>query len=164
MDQVHSHSQDNLWGAVEIIPNRLYYSPLKFLPSNNEHTTSQSAAGKQVHYFSIDSTLIYWNFFLDFGPLNLGQLHRFCSMLNHKLVAPELKDCIICYYSGPEGQKKANASFLICAWSMLYLGRNKDEAYFGFRDPSEEEEEAGGRGRGGEEEEDLPPAFIPDSG
>ena len=150
MDQAHSHSQDQLWGAVEIIPNRLYYSPLKFLPqestssSRHNELTSQSASEKQIHYFSIDSTLIYWNFFLDFGPLNLGQLHRFCSLLNHKLVAPEFKDCILCYYSGPEGQKKANASFLICAWSMLYLGRNKDEAYFGFRDPEEEVEAKGG--------------------
>lgn len=27
----------------------------------------------------------YWNFFLDFGPLNLGQLYRFCQIMSNKL-------------------------------------------------------------------------------
>ena len=142
----HSHSQDQLWGAVEIIPNRLYYAPLKFIPPEttttaNSKPSNKNNSKKEIHYFSIDTTFIYWNFFLDFGPLNLGQLYRFCSLLNHKLVAPEYKDCILCYYSGPKGQQKANASFLICAWSMLYLGRSVEEAYFGFRDETEEMEE-----------------------
>jgi cell division cycle 14 len=142
MDQTNSHSQDQLWGAVEIIPNRLYYAPLKFFPpetnSESDNEPSSQPTKKQIHYFSIDTTLIYWNFFLDFGPLNLGQLHRFCSLVNHKLVAPEFKDCILCFYSGPKGQQKANASFLICSWSMLYLGRSKDEAYYGFKEEQEE--------------------------
>ena len=150
MDQ--SHSQDQLWGAIEIIPNRLYYAPLKYFPPEtnsdsdseaNEPTlqyTPATSTKKKVHYFSIDGTLIYWNFFLDFGPLNLGQLHRFCSLVNQKLATPELKDCILCYYSGPKGEQKANASFLICAWSMLYLGRTKEEAYHGFRQEHEMEE------------------------
>jgi cell division cycle 14 len=144
MDQTHCHSQDQLWGAVEIIPNRLYYSPLKFFPSEtnsdsdtNEPSSQSTASKKEIHYFSIDSSLIYWNFFLDFGPLNLGQLARFCSLVNHKLVAPEFKDCILCYYSGPKGEQKANATFLICAWSMLYLGRSKEEAYWGFREQND---------------------------
>jgi hypothetical protein len=32
---------------------------------------SLTAQGKR-HFFSIDQELIYWNFYLDFGPLNLG--------------------------------------------------------------------------------------------
>ena len=40
---------------------------------------------KDCHYFSIDEELVYWNFFLDFGPLNLGQLYRFCTILKNKL-------------------------------------------------------------------------------
>jgi cell division cycle 14 len=136
----HSHSQEQLWGAVEIIPNRLYYAPLKFIPSESGEAdvgTSGTTTKKEIHYFSIDTALVYWNFFLDFGPLNLGQLYRFCSLVNHKLVAPEFKDCILCYHSGPKGEQKANAAFLICAYQMLYLGRGLEEAYFGFRDDEE---------------------------
>eukprot|EP00584_Thalassiosira_punctigera_P007739 CAMPEP_0172530898 /NCGR_PEP_ID=MMETSP1067-20121228/4501_1 /TAXON_ID=265564 ORGANISM="Thalassiosira punctigera, Strain Tpunct2005C2" /NCGR_SAMPLE_ID=MMETSP1067 /ASSEMBLY_ACC=CAM_ASM_000444 /LENGTH=635 /DNA_ID=CAMNT_0013315201 /DNA_START=633 /DNA_END=2540 /DNA_ORIENTATION=- len=140
----HSHAEDQLWGAVEIIPGRLYYAPLRFFPpetdDDEQHhgdvsiSSEGSKRKKPVHYFSIDNELIYWNFFLDFGPLNLGQLHRFCSKLNAKLSSPQYKDCIICYYSGAKGEARANASFLICAWSMLYLGRSLDEAYYGFKE------------------------------
>ena len=160
----YSHSEEQLCGAVEIIPQRLYYAPLKFFPpesnqgedeataadEDNQHSSSSTGAPskatatastanpkkgkkKTIHYFSIDNELIYWNFFLDFGPLNLGQLHRFSSKLNAKLSSPEYKDCIICYYSSAKGEARANAIFMICAWSMLYLGRSLEESYFGFR-------------------------------
>lgn len=136
-----SHSEEQLRGAIEIIPNRLYYAPLKYFPTSDAHDSDEESgessgapAKKDIHYFSIDSELIYWNFFLDFGPLNLGQLYRFSSKLNSKLSSPQFKDSIICYYSGPKGQHRANACYLICAWSMLYLGRTLEEAYFGFQD------------------------------
>jgi cell division cycle 14 len=148
-----SHTEEQLRGAIEIIPNRLYYAPLKYFPTQEHYddssdeesglrtsSSSYSSPGgttrkkKEIHYFSIDSELIYWNFFLDFGPLNLGQLYRFSSKLNAKLSSPQYKDCIICYYSGAKGEQRSNASYLICAWSMLYLGRTLDEAYFGFQD------------------------------
>ena len=139
--QSYAHSNEQLWGAVEIIPNRLYYAPLKFFPPEynvdnnvNANSTTPPPSSKKIHYFSIDTTLIYWNFFLDFGPLNLGQLYRFSSLLNHKLSSPEYKDDIICYYSSGKGDARANGSFLICAWSMLYLGRGLEWSYFGFRE------------------------------
>ena len=154
MDHSTHHSEEQLWGAVEIIPDRLYFAPLKFFPpeqhqdeeegddgddsdNNDDHESSpkkKKKSNKPIHYFSIDNELIYWNFFLDFGPLNLGQLYRFCTKLNTKLSSPQYKDCIICYYSAAKGEARANASYLICAWSMLYLGRTLEEAYFGFRE------------------------------
>ena len=103
-------------------------------PSSSSSKSNQNIKNKPIHYFSIDNELIYWNFFLDFGPLNLGQLYRFCAKLNAKLSSPQYKDCIICYYSGAKGQARANATYLICAWSMLYLGRTLEESYFGFRE------------------------------
>ncbi|KAL9187162.1 hypothetical protein ACHAXT_010882 [Thalassiosira profunda] len=163
----HSHSEEQLWGAVEILPQRLYYAPLKFFPagtapgdegaSSSDHDDEQQQPGqkrrKPIHYFSIDHELLYWNFFLDFGPLNLGQLYRFCAKLNAKLSSPEYKDHIICYYSGAKGEARANASFLVCAWSMLYLGRSLEESYFGFRE--EWGLPAGSRGDDGEA---MPPS------
>ncbi|KAL3816244.1 hypothetical protein ACHAXA_002190 [Cyclostephanos tholiformis] len=85
----------------------------------------------------MDDELVYWNFFLDFGPLNLGQLYRFCERMNDKLSNPTLRNHVLCYYSGAGGSQRANATYLICAWSMLYLGRTLMESYNGF----EEEEE-----------------------
>ena len=173
----HSHSEDQLWGAVEILPQRLYYAPLKFFPprddndddddnesddeeiddneqqqqhqqyaassSSNTKKKKTKTKKKSIHYFSIDNELIYWNFFLDFGPLNLGQLHRFSSILNDKLSNPEYKNDIICYYSSSKGTSRANAVFLICAWSMLYLGRTLEESYFGFMEDGEDQDNMG---------------------
>ena len=71
---------------------------------------------------------MYWNFFLDFGPLNLGQLVRFCNKLNDKM----RKFPVVCFYSNTVPAKRANAQFLICAWQLLYLDRTPEEAYQGF--------------------------------
>jgi cell division cycle 14 len=76
---------------------------------------------------------VYWNFFLDFGPLNFGQLYRFCEILNNKLTDPKLKDKIIYLYSGTHPHRRANAAYLICSWSLLFLGKSPEEAFSPFR-------------------------------
>ena len=82
-------------------------------------------------YFQIDTELVYWNFFLDFGPLNLGQLYRFSTKLNSML--KKKRDHVICFYSSTVSTKRANAVYLICAWQLLYLDRTPEEAYRGFK-------------------------------
>lgn len=116
---------------------------------------------KRIHYFCVDDELVYWNvsgkqyktlldaqplrnkktcfltristtphqFFKDFGPLSLGSLYRFCSKLNHMLTTTK---SVICFYSSAAASKRANATFLICAWQVLYLNRTPEEAYRGF--------------------------------
>ena len=79
-----SHSK-----AIEYIPGKLYYTTLQSVPTD---TATE-------HYFCTDNTLVYWNFFLDYGPLNLGQTYRFCQFLGSKLQDPALKGKTIYYYS-----------------------------------------------------------------
>jgi cell division cycle 14 len=128
-----------------MVQERLYYVALTGSPANN-------IASK--HFFSIDAELVYWNFYLDFGPLNLGQLYRydeliniadilsivliafsrrFCQKLNDKLSDPKLKEKAIYFYSGTHGHRRANATYLICSWSQLFLGRTPEEALKPFR-------------------------------
>lgn len=57
-------SEAELAKAVEFIPDRLYYVPLRSVPRERP----------SAHFFNTDDELVYWNFFLDFGPLNLGQV------------------------------------------------------------------------------------------
>jgi len=118
-----------LKGAVEVLPQRLYFIVLRAPPRANasSHTT------RSAHYFSIDDELVYWNFFLDFGPLNLGQLYRFSALLNSKMTDSRLSKKIIYFFCGSEGTKRANAAVLICAWQILYMGRTPDEAFEEFR-------------------------------
>lgn len=129
-------SKNPIQGAVEIIPDRLYYAALKSQPRLDlTLTTSNNGEIKHlpIHFFSIDTELVYWNFFLDFGPLNLGQLYRFSKKLNQKLESAKLKDHVICFCSNTTTAKRANAMFLICAWQMLYMDRTPEEAFRGFR-------------------------------
>jgi cell division cycle 14 len=78
----------------------------------------------------VDDELVYWNFFLDFGPLNLGQLYRFTCHLN-QLLADHPQTTIL-FFSSTQPAKRANAIFLISAWQVLELKRSPTQAYFGF--------------------------------
>ena len=110
--------------AHEIIKGRLYYVALTRKPQD----TAKSL------YFTTDNTLVYWNFFLDFGPLNLGQTYRFCELLNRLLAAPEHKDKVIYYYSSTHSHRRTNSVMLMCAWALIYLGRTPEEAFTPFED------------------------------
>ena len=90
-------------------------------------------AGSPRHFFCIDNEMVYWNFYLDYGPLNLGHVYRFCALMNHKLKDPKLQDKMIYYYSAEHPHKRCNAVFLICAWSMLCRGKTADEAFAPFK-------------------------------
>ena len=112
--------------------DRLYFMSLKGRPSADVSFRRDADGNKkQIHYFCIDSELVYWNFFLDFGPLNLGQLYRFCVKLNQKLVT--LPNHLVCFYCSTAPAKRANAVCLICCWQVLYLNRSPEEAFNGFR-------------------------------
>lgn len=80
--------------------------------------------------FCIDDELVYWNFFWDFGPLNLGQLYRFTVLLNSMLQDP--KGPVVLFYSSINSAKRTNAIYLICAWQVLELKRSPEQAIFGF--------------------------------
>lgn len=77
--------------------------------------------------------MVYWNFYLDFGPLNLGHLYRYCMLLNAKLNDKKLRDKVIYYYSSTHVHKRTNAAFLICAWALLYLNKSPEDAFKPFR-------------------------------
>ena len=113
---------EDLEGAFEFIPGRLYYVPLR----NKPHKQKKAA------FFSIDEELVYWNFFLDFGPLNLGQLYRFCQIVRELLEDPKLHNKTIYYYSAATSQKKANAAYLISSFAMLCIGRTPEQAFAPF--------------------------------
>lgn len=112
-----------LAGAAEFVRDRVYYVALRGRPRERA----------DAHFFSTDDTLVYWNFFLDFGPLNLGQLYRFCQMLNNKLRDKSLSGKRIYYYSGTHGHRRANSAFMMCAYAIIYLGRTPEEAYRPFQ-------------------------------
>lgn len=108
-----------LHNAVEFIKDKLYFVTLRVQPRN---TT-------QAVFFTVDNELVYEPFFADFGPLNLGQLFRFCAALNAKLKDHSNQRKRIYFYSSHDQHKRANAAFLIGAFAVIILKRTAEEAY-----------------------------------
>lgn len=108
--------------AVEFIPSRLYYVALKKAPPRVQG----------IHFFSIDEELVYWNFYLDFGPLNLGHTFQFSDMLNKKLEACVKTGEKIYFYSSTQGQQRANAVCILGCWAILFGGMTAERAFAPF--------------------------------
>lgn len=77
--------------------------------------------------------MVYWNFYLDFGPLNLAHVYRYCMMVNNKLNDSKLAGKTIIHYSHTHAHKRTNAAFLICCWALLCDGRSPEDAFKPFR-------------------------------
>ncbi|CAF3417670.1 unnamed protein product [Rotaria sp. Silwood1] len=105
--------------ASEIIKDRLYFATLRIRPKSTVHT----------HYFSIDDEFIYENFYADFGPLNLAVVYRYCTKLNKKINNPSLLHKRIIHYTTFDPKKRANAAFLIAAYSIIHLKRTPEASY-----------------------------------
>jgi cell division cycle 14 len=110
---------------VEFIPGKLYFVALSANPLASKVPNS--------HFFSIDNEMVYWNFYLDFGPLNLGHTYRFMQILNKKLRDPKLNDKVIYFFSSTHAHKRTNAAFLICAWALLYDNKTPEESFLPFK-------------------------------
>lgn len=119
--------QKDLKRALTIIPDKLYFMVAKCRPKDRDK--SAASEGGKKHFFSIDNTMRYEPFFIDFGPLNLACLYKFCMLLNHKLQDPQLKDHQIYYFTAHDAQKIANAAVLIGCYQVLYLKKTPKEAY-----------------------------------
>ncbi|XP_076462279.1 dual specificity protein phosphatase CDC14C-like isoform X3 [Babylonia areolata] len=105
--------------ASEFIKDRLYFATLRTRPKSTAHT----------HYFCTDDELVYENFYADFGPLNLGNLYRYCCKVNKKLKSFSLAKKRLVHYTSFDARKRANAAFLIASYSIIYLKKTPEEAY-----------------------------------
>lgn len=110
---------DDLGTACQIVQDRFYFVTLRSRPKSSIHT----------HYFSIDEELVYENFYADFGPLNLAQLHRYCSKVQKKLKSVSLLKKKIVHYTSFNARKRANAAFLVGAYQIINLKLSPEEAY-----------------------------------
>ena len=106
-----ANGADLLANAREFIKGKLYLLACNEIPPRFQH----------IHFFSIDSILVYINFYLDFGPSNLAQTVRFCEILQEKFQNPATANKKICLYSSMEVDKRCNAAYLMCAYMVRDL-------------------------------------------
>lgn len=104
--------------VIEFVPGLVYYTAVAVDPTPSDG----------IIYFSIDDKLHYNNFYLDFGPLNLGCTFQFCTVLSKMVHSALQTQRRIFFYSSPEPTFRANATCLLCCWGVLSNGMRPEDA------------------------------------
>ncbi|KAG0299590.1 cell division control protein 14 [Dissophora globulifera] len=92
-------------------------------------TCTTPANTRQITYLTIDDYLIYPPFFSDFGPFDIANVFRFCCLMKERFELARSQSKILCLYTKPEDEKRANAAFSICCYMMLLHNQTPDIAY-----------------------------------
>ena len=79
---------------------------------------------RRYSYFSVDGVLEYVGFCDDFGPLNLGAVHNFCTIVDNQL---KLSSRSVVMKTIPEQKAITNAVFLIGAYMIMKLDMSLPE-------------------------------------
>jgi cell division cycle 14 len=108
---------------VEFIPNVVYYTTFDEDPAPSE---------KNI-FFSVDKKLFYNNFYLDFGPLNIGSTLQFSHVMNKILASAKSTQRKIYFYSSPDPKLKANAVCLLGCWGVLFQHMTPEQAFAPFQ-------------------------------
>jgi cell division cycle 14 len=107
----------------EVVKDRLY---LRVVSGSAVNVRLPASDGE--HCFVVEDLLVYLPFFLDYGPLSLGCLFKFCQMVNNKLTDRQLFDKRVVLCCSPKVAARHNAVYLLAAHSLLCLGRSPEEA------------------------------------
>lgn len=87
------------------------------------------SAEANVHWFCVDSELVYLSFFEDWGPLNVAMFYRFCLHLHHLINSAQeestasaveaARDLHLILYTTNSPKNKANAALLAAMYAMV---------------------------------------------
>jgi cell division cycle 14 len=114
----------DLTDPVTILQDRLVFCSF---PEGDQRRDDPSRV-----YLCSDASLVYEQFFADFGPLNIACVIRFTRQLAALLSDPEHESKLIVYFSSDHPHRRTNAAFLILCFSIIELKRNVLEAYSPF--------------------------------
>ncbi|VEU20786.1 DEKNAAC101746 [Brettanomyces naardenensis] len=95
--------------AIEFLKNKVYLGTYDFKPETTD----------DLVYFTVEESLPYNAFHLDFGPLHIGHLYRFAVALHNILNDPENSSKAVIFYSSKSAKARANAACLLCCYLVL---------------------------------------------
>ena len=96
----------------------------------------ESDVGKSVHMISSDLHRQYSPLALDFGPVNLGVVNRFCAAFSKRLAKQVSHSRLLVYCFEETLEAQANACFLLASLLVLDCGWTAEEAAEPFTGPS----------------------------
>ncbi len=103
--------------AANLIAGRLAFLSA---PKSTIQKIKQSPDGEKSRFVSSDLHNRYHPFADDFGPVNLGIVHRFCVAFSKKIAQDDARLLVYCFDENFQAQ--ANASFLLGSLLMVRFG------------------------------------------
>lgn len=98
----------------------------------------------KIIYFTVEDSLPYNAFHLDFGPLHIGYLYRFAVVLHNILNEEDNQGKAIVFYSSTNNKARSNAACLLASYMILVQSWSPhqvlqplsqiDPPFMGFRD------------------------------
>ncbi|GMM30786.1 phosphoprotein phosphatase [Martiniozyma asiatica (nom. inval.)] len=95
--------------AIEFLKGRIYLGSYSVKPNDTE----------DYAYFTVEQSLPYNNFNLDFGPLHVGHLYRFAVALHNILNDAKNEKKAIVFYSSMDSAARTNAACILCCYMVL---------------------------------------------
>ncbi|KAL4470874.1 hypothetical protein ABPG72_016420 [Tetrahymena utriculariae] len=108
---------------IEIITNKLYW--VSSLIVNNRDDSSYSIC--------TDYDYVYSPFFKDFGPIQLGLIHKFIMTLDKLLCDPNLSNLKIVHNTTLDLTKKTSSAFLMGCYMVIKLNVSPEDAWYKFQ-------------------------------
>lgn len=97
-----------------------------------DHSSKEAAKANGVVCFSTDETLIYEQFFADFGPLSMSCTVKYCRFVEQLLHDTAQEGVMLLHYCSDHPHRRTNAATLICLFALIVLGKSTHEAYAPF--------------------------------
>ncbi|XP_017786552.1 PREDICTED: dual specificity protein phosphatase CDC14B-like [Nicrophorus vespilloides] len=106
---------------VDLVMDKLYFAV------TYSDKTELIKNTRDIFYFNVDEELIYMNYYLDFGPLNISCLYKFCMKLNSYMQCSQINKIV--HYTSSDPNKRVNAAYLIGAYCIIYLNMDPRFVY-----------------------------------
>lgn len=98
--------------TIEFLKGRVYLGAYDYVPEDED----------EVVFFTVENTLFYNRFHLDFGPMHIGHLYRFAVIFHEILNDPENFQKAVVFYSSTSTRQRANAACMLCCYMVLIQG------------------------------------------
>lgn len=98
--------------TIEFLKGRVYLGAYDFTPDETD----------EIVFFTVEDSIFYNSFHLDFGPLNIGHLYRFAVIFHEILNDPDNSNKAVVFYSSASSRQRANAACMLCCYMILVQG------------------------------------------
>jgi cell division cycle 14 len=124
-------AHDHYAKLVQLIPGKLAFTSGIAAQIQD---LKRMVASEEVVFITSDLHRKYLPFAADFGPVNIGIVHRFCDAFVKRLAKPG--NSLFVYCIEPTVACRANACFLLAAFMVLRNGWSPEQAAKTFQPPA----------------------------